>query len=93
MESKPSLPPFDFAIIPGCIVWLEATRAEGIVDRLKGRKSPESQRDHYVWTDPNDPDNGIILVFDRKLTDEESRRVQARIVERFNDDADLLPDR
>ena len=62
MENPPTIKPSD---VSGCVAWLETHSDGTLVNRLA-----EAGREQTVIasSDPANPERGILLVFDRKLT-------------------------
>jgi len=70
---------FDFSSIPGCVVWIETSKAQGAVNKLREIKGTAG--DFFCWEDPNEEGEGLVVAYDRTLTAEESAKVEAAIVE------------
>lgn len=70
--------PFNFASIPGCVVWLE-TAPEGVVNKLRELGLPAG--DVFIWEDPNRPGEGLVVAYSRELTVAERQAVEAGLME------------
>lgn len=74
---------FNFAEIPGCVLWLESHGENGLTNKLKevtGRPC-----EVYIWEDPNNADNVLMLAFEPELSPEHRDIVQQAIAARFTD--------
>lgn len=84
--------PFNFASIPGCVVWIETDPDDPenpVRNRLKERTGEAG--DVFVWEDPNKPDRGFVIAYDRELDDTQRAQVEAALFALTNPGMEGLP--
>jgi hypothetical protein len=62
--------------LPGCIVWL-ARDGEEVTNELQNGHSV------FIWTDPNDPRRGQLIVLDHDATEEERAAIMEFLAVRY----------
>lgn len=76
-----------FTEIPGCVLWLEIKPGQVV---NKGREAGLIG-DVFCWEDPNNPDGGIMVAYNRVLTDSERAAVESLLMELTNPPLSELP--
>ena len=86
--------PFNFALIPGCTMWVEVdlnpeTNLLEAINKLK--QFTGAPGEVFIWEDPNNDGRGVVVAYDRELTEEERAAIERGLAARFQPPLSDLP--